>query len=393
MLRERNNTQKKDSQLKTNDETVRVLQVLPGGPSQGGIESFVMNYYRNMNRDSIQFDFLVHYKSSKWFCEEEILDLGGRVHYLSAREDKNMIKYIRDLSKILRIHPEYRIMHGHMPGFAPVYFKVAECLGVPIRISHSHVSATEPTAKGAMLEKVIHAIPKTANVYWACSKLAGEFMYGPHRQFDVIPNAISLERFKPDKTTRRALRQELGVGEKILIGHVGRLCPQKNQLFLLDVFAEMLAMNQNVVLLIIGEGEMRSEIETKISDLRLGNSVHLLSNQTDIEKYYQAMDVCVLPSLFEGLCITAVEAQACGVPCVVSSNLSEETLLTPTIATVDLDASVSKWAQSILSMSLKGISDNRQLVSSAGYDIKAASNDLQEKYCKLYTRACENGDR
>ena len=215
-------------------QPIRILQVLRGGPICGGIENFVMNYYRHIDRERVQFDFLVH-SQEKGYYDDEIKALGGRIYYLSLLDDKNVLKYIVDLFRFFRAHREYRIVHGQVRGFAPVYFTVAALCGVPGRISHSHASGVEPTMMGRVLDLMVRSIKFPSNVHWACSKQAGEYMYGGKAAFEVIPNAISTQRFCPDEARRRAVREELGISGRFVVGNIGRFCLQKNQKFLLRI--------------------------------------------------------------------------------------------------------------------------------------------------------------
>lgn len=365
-----------------NKEPIRVLQILPGGPIWGGIENFVMNYYRSLDRNRIQFDFLVHYKE-KGHYDKEIEELGGRIYYFSAREDKKIFSYIRDLSHFFQQHPEYKIIHGHMPGFAPIYFMVAQKNGVPIRISHSHVTATEPTAKGWILNLIIHMIKYVSNCHWACSKRAGKYMYGQYKNFLVIPNAISIERFHFDEKIRDEMRHYLQLEEKFVVGNVGRFCPQKNQLFLLEVFAELRKLYSEAFLLLIGEGEMRKSISQKVLEIGIEDSVMILDNQNNIEDYYQVMDVLVMPSLFEGLPVTMVEAQACGVPCVVSSSVTDEAAMSNMVKYVSLSDGFYEWCEAIISFKNVDRTLGVQMIKKNGYEIHEAAEKLALYYEEL----------
>ena len=180
-----------------NNEPIRILQILPGGHICGGIEQFVMNYYRNIDRSKVQFDFLVHYDEKGYF-DDEIKKMGGKIYYINSRKDKNIFKYILFLNKFFKEHKEYKIVHGHMPGFAPIYFFVAKLHGVKIRIAHSHVTATEKTLKGRVLKIISKLIKYFSNIYFACSSEAGEFMF-KNRSYPslmLIPLNLKIESLK-----------------------------------------------------------------------------------------------------------------------------------------------------------------------------------------------------
>lgn len=363
------------------NDTIRVLQILPGGPITGGIESFVLSYYKNIDRSKVQFDFLFNYKQ-KIFFEDEVKALGARVYYLSGREDGNLIHYCRELYSFFKEHPEYRIVHGHMPGFAPIYFFIAKLCGVKIRISHSHVTKTEPTLKGAVLKVIIKNIRHFSNVYWACSEKAGQFMYGSEK-FEVIPNAVSFDRFKHDESKRIEMRRQINCSDNFVIGNVGRLSLQKNQSFLIKVFKEYKTKHKNAKLLLIGQGELENALIAEMIQEGIRDDVIMLHNQPNIEDYYQAMDVMVMPSIFEGLPITVVEGLACGVPCVVSKEITREVNLTGKVRFIGLDEAPARWVDAIEEVSKENMLETHEVIKSKGYEIKSAAQVLTEKYIAL----------
>lgn len=366
---------------------IRILQILPGGKITGGIEHFVMNYYENIDRSKVQFDFLFNYNERVAF-EDQIKKLGGRVYYFSVRQDGNLIKYNRQLSEFFQNHREYKVIHGHMPGLAIAYFEIAKKNGVKIRISHAHVTQTDPTIKGYILKLIIKNIKYFSNYYCACSKLAGHFMYG-NTDFKVIPNAVSTERFSFSTKKRNKLRQQLSLENKFVVGNVGRYSIQKNQLFLLDIFNEVKRVNKNAILLLIGQGNLKSEIVEKINSLNLNKSVILMDNKKDIENYYSLMDVLVMPSLYEGLPLTMIEAQSNGLPCVVSDAITQESRINSNVTYISLNESLEIWASKILAAKRIDSEQAKSNIISAGYDIKYTAVELEHFYCNLYRMASE----
>lgn len=365
---------------------VRILQVLPGGSVRGGMENFVMNYYRKLVKYGIQFDFLYHYKT-KGYYDDEIIKLGGHIYYLSVREDKNIFKYISQLSNLFSSH-RYTIVHGHMPGLAPIYFALAKLYGVKIRISHCHVTDTERTVKGKVLKLIIKIIPAFANIYFACSHEAGIFMYG-NSNFQVINNAISVDKYLFNAENRAKLREEYNLRDKFVVGHVGRFDLQKNHKFLVEIFAEIYRRNSRARLLLIGEGPLEDKIKKEIEAKGLQDVVIFLGARDDVNVLYSVMDCFVLPSLFEGCCIVGVEAQAAGLPCFVSDVCSKDMQITDAITFISLDLKPNAWADIILKTPLNremDVSLIKKDFDEHGYSIDKAAKIFAEKYLSLLER-------
>lgn len=240
------------------NEPIRVLHIVPNMQA-GGLETLIMNIYRNIDRTKVQFDFLVHY-TGNYFYDDEIRSLGGRIYKLSVRDDNNFIKYLKDLDAFFKKHPEYKIVHGHMESLGQFYFKAAKKDGVPVRVAHSHNSATENTFKGKIKGLLLKRYKVFATDYFACSQKAGEFMFA-NKKFTVLKNAIIVNNFIYNENERNRLRKELGIEGKIVIGHAGRFCEQKNHKFLIDVFKKIADLENNAVLLLIGAGETFEKVK------------------------------------------------------------------------------------------------------------------------------------
>lgn len=297
------------------NEPIRVLHIVPNMQA-GGLETLIMNIYRNIDRTKVQFDFLVHY-TGNYFYDDEIRSLGGRIYKLSVRDDNNFIKYLKDLDAFFKKHPEYKIVHGHMESLGQFYFKAAKKNGVPVRVAHSHNSATENTIKGKIKGLLLKRYKVFATDYFACSQKAGEFMFA-NKKFTVLKNAIIVNNFIYNENERNRLRKELGIKGKIVIGHAGRFCEQKNHKFLIDVFKKIADLENNAVLLLIGAGETFEKVKEQVCEYGLEERVIFLGVRKDIASLYQAMDCFVFPSLFEGLGIVAIEAQCSGLPVVTN---------------------------------------------------------------------------
>ena len=359
---------------------IRILQVVPNMQA-GGLENFIMNVYRQIDRDKVQFDFLVHYQR-KCFFDDEIEQLGGRIYRLSVREDNNVLKYIRDLNRFFREHPEYRIVHGHMASLARFYLGAARKRGVPVRIVHSHNTSTEKNLKGFCKRQLLRFAKGEANVRFACSRGAGTFLFGS-TAYTVVPNAIDTERFRFNAEVREQTRRQLGVENKFVVGHIGRFNTQKNHMFLLDIFREVLKRNPASVLLLIGKGETEGAVREKTASLGLRDAVRFLGVRADVERLYQAMDVFALPSLFEGLGIVAVEAQAAGLSTFVSDKIPNEAKVTDLLHFIPLDAAPAQWAEKILSAdTAAGRQGTPRSLEGTPYDIRLLAKRLQDFYLK-----------
>lgn len=363
-------------------EPIRVLHILQRMEA-AGVQTLLMNLYRNIDREKIQFDFLVHYKERQFF-DDEIEKLGGIIHRLSFREDYNCMKYYRDLNDFFSTHKEYKIIHGHMHSLGAIYFHVAQKYNVPIRIAHSHTNATQNDAKKYIKIFMNHMYKKDATHLFACSKDAGCYMFG-NSAFRVINNAIITKNFVFSSDKRLQKRKELGVGNNIVLGNVGRFEIQKNHKFLLEIFECYHKKHPESVLLLIGTGSLLNNIRELVKKLNLDDSVKFLGNRRDVAELYQAMDVFVYPSLFEGLGIVVVEAQAAGTPVICTDTLPVEIHISPLLETVSLNDEVDTWVKKIeqAEVSRYAHQDMSLYIKKMGYDMDTVSKELQEFYLSL----------
>ncbi len=368
-------------------EPIRVLHIVPNMQA-GGLETLIMNIYRNIDRTKVQFDFLVHYTGT-YFYDDEIRSLGGKIYKLSVRDDNNFIKYLKDLDTFFKEHSEYKIVHGHMESLGQFYFKAAKKNHVPVRIAHSHNSATENTLKGRMKGLLLKRYQVYATDYFACSQKAGEFMF-PGRKFTVLKNAIMIHNFLYNETERNRLRKELGIEDKLAIGHVGRFCAQKNHTFLIDIFKEISELEDHAVLLLVGAGETFEKIKEQVRENNLEQCVIFLGVRKDISSLYQAMDCFVFPSLFEGLGIVAIEAQCSGLPVVGSDMIPKEAAATSQFHYMSLNDSAEAWAKEIINVTKQKREAEIEKIRAAGYDIQAVAAYLQDFYIKKYLENSES---
>lgn len=359
---------------------IRILHVVTT-MDRGGLETMIMNYYRNIDRTKVQFDFLTHTDGHQDF-EEEIAELGGRIYRL-PRLNPFSIRYHKALNCFFREHREHKIVHCHRDCMAGIPLKAAKKAGVPVRIAHSHNSNQTKDFKLPLKLLCKQSIPFYATDLFACGKTAGDWMFqGKH--YTIITNAINSEKFRCCEEKTIAMREKLGLGNKFVVGHVGQFRIQKNHLFLIDCFVSLLEKEPESVLLLIGEGAQFEEVKAKVHEYKIQEKVMLLGVRSDISDLLQAMDVFVLPSLYEGLPLALVEAQAAGLPCVISDRVPIECKLTDSVEQVKLSDGAQVWAEKILGFRGMPRRDNYDVIVSAGFDIKSNAKWLEEFYCNAY---------
>ncbi len=359
---------------------IRVLQAV-NIMDRAGLETMLMNYYRKIDKERVQFDFLTH-RPDKGAYDDEIFSMGGRVFHAPRLYPQNYRSYYQYMKCFFEEHPEYQIIHAHIDTMSAFPLYAAKKNHIPIRISHSHTSKLDIDIKLPIKYLAKLVIPKVANVYCSCGEKAGKFLYRG-RDFKMIHNAIDLETFRFDMAKRKAKRVELGIKDEFVIGHVGRYCYIKNQMFLLDIFVEVLRKKPNSKLLLIGKGEDETALRKKVSELSLDRNVFFLLDRSDVKELYQAMDVFVMPSMFEGLPVVGVEAQANGLPCVVSDKISDEILLTETISMMSLKRSAEEWAEQILSVPKERGKNSIEQLKCKGYDTETEADKLAKWYEEL----------
>lgn len=349
---------------------------------RAGLENMLMNYYRNIDRTEIQYDFLTH-REEKGAYEDEIINMGGKVYHAPRLYPQNYLAYFRWMKEFFKKHPEYKIVHSHIDAMSFFPLLAAKKAGIPVRIAHSHSSKLDKDFKLPIKYFALKRIPSVANVYCSCGEKAGQFMFG-NRKFLVIHNAIDLQKFSYNEAMRISKRHELHIQQDcFVIGHVGRYCYIKNQLFLIDVFSEILRKNQNSMLLLVGNGPDEAKIKLKIDTLGISDKVKLLKNRDDVNDLYQVMDVFVMPSLFEGLPVVGVEAQANGLPCILSNQISNEVILSNCVRMLDLNAGISAWKNMIMSANSKRSFDSINQLEANGYNVVLESKKLSEFYNSL----------
>lgn len=355
---------------------IRVLQVVTY-MGRGGLETMLMNYYRNIDRDKVQFDFLTH-RDERWDYDDEIESLGGKIYHLPKLNpfSKN---YLNALDKFFKEHKEYQIVHCHQDCLSGVVLKVAKKNGVKLTIAHSHSTSQDKNLRYILkiLEK--KKIPKYADKLFACGKEAGRWMFNTDN-FDILNNAIDTDLYTYNKEKSCKLKRELGIEGKFVVGNVGRLYYPKNHKFIVDIFNEIQKIRNDSVLLLVGEGSLRQSIEEKIEYLGIKDKVIMTGVRDDVNDLMQVMDVFLFPSLYEGLGIALIEAQAAGLKCVISNTIPKEGVLTNDVTSISLNQSPKVWANEILKYQEYKRANNKEIIKKANYDIKNNAKKLEQFY-------------
>ncbi|MCR5798956.1 MAG: glycosyltransferase [Lachnospiraceae bacterium] len=341
---------------------IRVLQVL-GSTTLGGAESRVMDIYRHIDKDRIQFDFLVNEGCTGHF-DAEIESLGGHVYTLPRYRIVNHKQYKDAVKSFFEEHTDYAAVHGHMTSTAAIYLPIAKKAGVPLTIAHARSAGVDSGIKGKLTNMLRKHLPEKCDRMFACSDLAAKSVFGENNYHDgkvkVMPNAIETTDFAVDETKRKCIRSQYGVEDKFVIGHVGRFHEAKNHGFLLEIFDRFLDLRPDAVLMIVGDGPLRPQIEAKIEELdnarksgnkaALRDKVILTGSQSPVDPYYQAFDIFLFPSKFEGMPGTVVEAQAASLRSLIADTITRLVKVTDSVEFETLSKDAGEWAAKLYSV-------------------------------------------
>ena len=365
-----------------NVKPIRIAQII-GKWLGGGVESVVMNYYRHIDRTKIQFDFICDEDSTN-IPYDEIKSLGGKVILIPPYQ--KILKYHKELKKVL-YNGSYEIVHSHINTLSVFPLKAAKEVGVTVRVAHSHSTTNKTEWKKNLLKSILKPFSKIyATHYFACTGHAGRWLFG-NKTFNkgevfILNNAIDISKFKYNIKIRELKREELGVSDDVLVvGHIGRFVQQKNHHYVIDVFNEVYKYNKNSILVLIGQGPLKEEIENKVNDLGLIDVVKFLGQREDVHEWYQAFDTFLFPSIYEGLGMVAIEAQCAGCYCLVSTEVQSVAKVTDNIKFLELSLERKKWAECLLEKIPSRGSKNYELeVFKHGYDIKTEVEKLEHFY-------------
>lgn len=367
------------------------VAIVMGKFTSGGIKSVITNYYSNVDRNKISFDLLID-NNSPIDDYSEIEAIGGRVCKISTLS--NPFKYISQIYKLSKEN-KYDIIHGYVNALNVFSMFAGKMAGVPVRIAEN-LSSAHPGEKKTIVKNILKPFSKIFPTdLAACSKSCGEWLYGKKDiesgKVRIFNNAISLKKYTYDKELRENVRNSLGLSdENFVIGHIGRYQYQKNHNFLIDIFDEVYKRDKNSRLLLVGYGDLKEEIFNKINSLGLTDAVIDMGATENIAGLYNAMDVFVLPSFYEGLPVVGIEAQATGLPCVFSTEVTKETGVIPDTKFVELSENKGKWADEILKIrdNYKRANTENYIID-AGFDIETEGRKLQDYYFDLISKHCK----
>ena len=377
--------------MKAKEEPIRVASVI-GRYIGGGVEAVTINYYRNIDKNKVQLDFICDEDSTN-IPYEEIEKMGGKVIIIPSYSKP--FKYHKELKKVLK-EGNYKIIHSNINTLSVFSLFAAKCAGVPVRIAHSHSTTNKKEKKKNLMKQVLRPFSKVfATDYMCCSELAGRWLFG-NKEYDkgnvyLLNNAIDLDKFKYNESLRKTKRKELGIkDDTLVIGHIGRFVAQKNHDFLIDIFNEIHKKNNNSILLLAGQGPLMEDIKNKVKELNLEDSVKFLGQRNDANELYQAFDVFLLPSLYEGLPVVGVEAQAAGLLCYLSDDMTKETKVLDITKFMSLNNTPEEWADNILDdvKKYKRIDTSKEMTAK-NFNIKEEAKKLEEYYLNLYNNGGE----
>lgn len=370
---------------------VRVLQVFTI-LNRGGAESMIMNYYRNIDRSKVQFDFLVH-RPERGAFEDEIESMGGKVYRMPQINPLFPHKYYKELDKFLKVH-NYKVIHSHINTFSSFPLKVAKKNKIPCRIAHAHTTTPpisfelfrkRPEETFKIIFKEIQKVKakKYATHLMACGKDAGSWLFDK-MNFDVLPNSIDTAHYIYNKQKSLSIKKDFNLENNLIIGHVGNFSHVKNHSFILDVFRTLKKRRKDSKLVLIGDGRLKNEVENKAKLLELYNDISFLGIRDDVPDLLQIMDVFLFPSFYEGLPVTLIEAQTSGLKIFASDTITDEVAFTDDISFLSLNKSAEYWAEEILKSVPYERKDNSEIIKNKGYDIVESAKWLENFYLKQY---------
>lgn len=347
---------------------------------RGGTETLLMNLLRVWDRNRLQVD-IVEQTQRRCDYDDEIEALGSKIYRCPTISPKNLRQYRMWWRAFFREHPEYRIVHGHSRGSAPLYLSEANRAN-RVTIMHCHNNSYGKGISGVI--RSVWQIPLhwVADYNFACSYDSGVSQFGKNGRFQVIKNGILAERFSWNPEIRMAVRKEFGLENALVIGNVARFVEQKNHTLLIEIFRELKRLRPDARLLLVGQGPKEDQIRAQASSYGILEDIFFAGLREDVDRLYQAMDVFVLPSLFEGLGMVNIEAQTSGLPCFVSDTVAPEAAVTDLVHYLPLNLPPEQWAKEIL----RGLippetrRDRREDIIQAGFDIRSTAAELERFY-------------
>lgn len=391
------------------NQPIIVLHVV-GRLDIGGAESRIMDMYRNIDRKKVQFHFMQHTKDRCAFADE-VESLGGKIYHVPRFNVKNYFAYKKAWEDFFQKHPEIKVVQGHMTSTAAIYLPIAKKAGVEVTIAHARSAGVDPGLKGKLTRFLRKDLYQKCDYRFTCSALAGEAVFGDQnqesRKATFIPNAIEVDKFRFDEETRNQIRYELGITERFVIGHVGRFSHMKNHKYMLRILEQCIRIEKEkslpeVMLMFLGDGEMKEEIMEQAVAMGISSRVFFMGNKRDVYRYYQVMDYFLLPSFYEGLPGTAIEAQASGLPGIMSDTITREAVVSDLLQVRSIKEEPAVWAEEIMKINRSMTEDSyhtgndlwesheketmrdrscyAKVVKEASFDVKEQAKRMQEFY-------------
>ncbi|RLQ96282.1 glycosyltransferase family 1 protein [Falsibacillus albus] len=360
---------------------IRILHIVVN-MNRGGAENLIMNLYRKMDRSKIQFDFLT---CKSGVFDSEINQLGGKIHRIPYISEIGHFKYSKRLREFFAENKEYWIVHSHLDKMSGLVLRAAEKAKIPIRIAHSHNTMSEGGALTKCYKWLMGCyVHHNSSHRLACSEKASKWLFGKTESM-ILKNGIDGQKYRFSHQNRNRIRKELDIGEDtFVVGHVGRFCHQKNHVFIINIFREIVKLKANSILLLAGGGPLQDAIEKKVNRLNLGGKVKFLGIRGDVNDLLHAFDLLLFPSHHEGLPLALVEAQASGLPCLISDVISNEVDLGAGLIQYErLTTPPKEWAVHALAMK-KRLSDINDLIKLKGYDINLSAGWLESFYLQIH---------
>jgi glycosyltransferase involved in cell wall biosynthesis len=369
------------------EKKIKILFFMDGIGNAGGIQEMAIKWMENINRKKFQIDILSYNTGKHDNYAERVQALGGKVFLIDTYMRKGkLFASLKQTEDFFKTH-KYDILHAHSSSKAVFIMYYAKKYGIKTRILHSHCTQFVIQEKVLQLFANILKIPTLALTtdYYACSPEAGEFLFGKKAVEDgkvtIAHNGIETSCFVRDDAIRNRIRTELGLSDKFVIGNVGRFRPQKNHTYLMDIFKAITLKDENAVLVCVGNGELEESIKEKAKQLKIDSKIRFLGFRNDVNDVMQCFDVLVMPSLFEGLPVTGVEAQAVGIPALFATTITKDAAILPESGYLSLNDSPEMWADRILSYkSVNRSNTAHEYIISHGYDIKIETNKLADFY-------------
>lgn len=376
-------------------EPIRILHIV-GIMNRGGIETFLMNVYRKIDRTKVQFDFLTTREDSGIF-DEEIFSLGGKVFSTPHVKKVGLFRHRTNIFDFFRSH-KYKIVHCHMNTWSGLYLSIAKKCNIPIRIAHSHTAQQGYKPRNLagyselLFKNVMKCnIPRASTHLFACSSEAGKWLYGENisnRNVEIIKNGVDTKTLRYDKQISLKIRNELGFNkDTLVIGHVGSMTQPKNHMFIIDIFKALNKLVPNSRLVLVGDGPLREIVERYTNEKKIRHRVDFLGTRSDVHNLLKAFDAFIMPSLFEGFPVAGIEAQASALPCLFSNRITSEIDMDLGLAEfISLEQSPDYWAE-VLKNKISGdrnISINK--IIEDGYDSQTTVDWLQNFYTSLFVK-------